>query len=85
MQQVMKRINLTSVSAGPALLPVLLTRSVTLQGFIVSNFSDRFDEAMSELTGWVSNDSLKYTETIIEGVSKLPQAFIGLFNGMNNG
>ncbi len=77
--------NNTRISTGPALLPVLLTRSVTLQGFIVSNFSDRFDEAMSELTGWVSNGSLKYTETVIEGFNNLPQAFIGLFNGMNYG
>jgi NADPH-dependent curcumin reductase CurA len=77
--------NNTRVSTGPALLPVFLTRSVKLQGFIVSNYSDRFDEAMKQLTGWVREGKLTYTETIVHGFDKLPEAFIGLFTGKNQG
>ena len=77
--------NNTRISTGPALLPLFLTRSVMLQGFIVSNFSARFDEAMKQLTGWVTDGSLKYTETIINGFDKLPETFIGLFSGTNKG
>jgi NADPH-dependent curcumin reductase CurA len=70
---------------GYSILPHLLTRSVMLQGFIVSNYSDRFGEAISNLTQWLNEGKLKYTETIIEGFDKLPDAFLGLFSGMNQG
>jgi NADPH:quinone reductase len=77
--------NNTRISIGPAILPVFLTRSVILQGFIVSNYSNRFDEALEQLTKWVNEGSLKYTETIIQGFDKLPDAFLGLFSGINQG
>jgi NADPH-dependent curcumin reductase CurA len=56
-----------------------------LQGFIVSNYSSRFPDAISHLTEWLSEGKLKYTETIIEGFDKLPEAFLGLFIGINQG
>jgi NADPH-dependent curcumin reductase CurA len=70
---------------GYSILPHLLTRSVLLQGFIVSNYSDRFGEAISHLTQWLNEGKLKYTETIINGFDKLPEAFLGLFSGTNQG
>jgi NADPH:quinone reductase len=70
---------------GYSILPHLLTRSVLLQGFIVSNYSDRFGEAVAHLTQWVTEGKIKYTETIIEGFDKLPEAFLGLFSGSNLG
>jgi NADPH:quinone reductase len=77
--------NNTRISTGPAMLPVFLIRSVMLQGFIVGNYSARFDVAMKQLTKWVSDGSLKYTETIITGFDKLPETFLGLFSGRNLG
>ena len=70
---------------GPRLFPKLLTRSILVQGFIVSNYSDRFGEAFAHLTQWVNEGTLKYTETIIHGFDKLPDAFLGLFSGKNQG
>lgn len=70
---------------GYSILPHLLTRSVMLQGFIVSNYTDRFEEALSHLTQWLNEGKLKYTETIIQGFDKLPDAFLGLFSGQNQG
>jgi hypothetical protein len=70
---------------GYSILPHLLTRSVMLQGFIVSNYSDRFGEALTHLTQWLSEGKIKYTETVIEGFDKLPEAFLGLFSGSNQG
>jgi NADPH-dependent curcumin reductase CurA len=77
--------NNTRISTSPAMLPVFLTKSVKLQGFIVGNFSSQFNEAMVQLTEWVSSGELKYTETIINGFDKLPETFIGLFSGKNKG
>jgi NADPH:quinone reductase len=70
---------------GYSILPHLLTRSVLLQGFIVSNYSNRFGEAITHLTQWLDEGKIKYTETIIEGFDKLPEAFLGLFSGKNQG
>jgi NADPH:quinone reductase len=68
-----------------SILPHLLTRSVMLQGFIVSNYSDKFPEAISHLSKWMKDEKIKYTETVIEGFDKLPEAFLGLFSGTNQG
>jgi len=70
---------------GYSILPHLLTRSVLLQGFIVSNYSEHFGEAITNLSRWLDEGKLKYTETIIDGFEKLPDAFLGLFSGKNQG
>ena len=70
---------------GYSILPHLLTRSVMLQGFIVRNYVDRFNEAHSYLLKYYNEGKIKYTETIIEGFDKLPEAFLGLFSGRNQG
>jgi len=70
---------------GYSILPHLLTRSVMMQGFIVSNYNHKFEEALSHLTTWLNEGKLKYTETIIEGFEMLPEALIGLFIGKNQG
>ena len=77
--------NNTERPMGPRILPMLLTRSVLLKGFIVSNYSDRFVEGFSNLSQWVTNGKLKYKETIIHGFDKLPETFLGLFSGKNEG
>ncbi|KAA9340085.1 NADP-dependent oxidoreductase [Adhaeribacter soli] len=70
---------------GPRFLPIILTRSALIQGFIVSNFSKRFPEGMQQLANWVKEGKLHYQETVIEGFEKLPEAFLGLFTGENKG
>lgn len=77
--------NNTRISTGPAILPIFLTKSVMLQGFIVGQYSSHFEKAMTHLTKWVNDGSLKYSETVIHGFNKLPEAFIGLFRGQNLG
>lgn len=77
--------NNTRLPAGTSMMSILLTRSVLLQGFIVRNYSDRFGEALAQLTQWYNEGNLRYTETIIQGFDKLPEAFLGLFSGKNQG
>ena len=70
---------------GPRIQPMLLTRSVLMQGFIVGNFKDQFPEGIKQLAQWVKEGKLKFTETIIHGFEKLPAALLGLFKGENTG
>ena len=70
---------------GPRLQPMLLTRSVLMQGFIVSNFQDQFPEGIKALAQWVKEGKLKFTETMEHGFENLPKALLGLFKGENTG
>ncbi len=77
--------NNTRIQMVPDLLPKILGRSIKVQGFIVRDFGDRFEEVMAHLSKWVKEGSLSYRETIVHGFDKLPEAFLGLFSGMNQG
>jgi NADPH:quinone reductase len=77
--------NNVSVLTVPDILPGVLTKSIIVQGFIVTNYRDRFEEGLTQLFKWVKERRLNYKETIIEGFDNLPEAFIGLFSGINQG
>ena len=77
--------NKPEMPMGPRLQPMLLTRSVLMQGFIVSNFKDQFPEGIQHLAQWIKEGKLKSTETIIHGFDQLPTALLGLFKGENTG
>ena len=54
------------VSMGPRLQPRLLTFSAIMQGFIVHNYENRFDEGICQLADWLKEKKLKYAENIVE-------------------
>lgn len=77
--------NTTEIPMGPRLQPMLLTRSVLMQGFIVSNYQSRFPEGIQHLAKWITEGKLKFTETKVQGFNQLPTALLGLFKGENTG
>ncbi|MEO7264398.1 MAG: NADP-dependent oxidoreductase [Ferruginibacter sp.] len=77
--------NSEAQAMGPRLQPKLLTRSVLMQGFIISDFREHFPEGMRQLAAWVKEGKLSFRETIINGFDRLPEALLGLFNGKNTG
>src|SRR5690554_5742228 len=77
--------NSTETPMGPRLQPILLTRSVLMQGFIISDFQSDFPEGIQHLVSWIKEGKLKFKETVVHGFEKLPQALLGLFKGDNTG
>lgn len=77
--------NNTRIQLVPDILPKLLTRSILVKGFIVNDYNNYFPEASVQISKWIQEGKLKYKETIIHGFKKLPETFMGLFNGMNTG
>ena len=77
--------NETEVPVGPRLQPAILIKSATMRGFIVSDFSGKFPEAIQLLARWLKEGKLTYAETIVDGFDNIPQAFIDLFEGKNEG
>ncbi len=71
---------------GPRGVPgLIVTRRLTLTGFVVMDFFDRREAALSELKGWVDSGRLRVREDVIEGFENLPGALIGLLAGDNIG
>src|SRR5882724_8442968 len=62
-----------------------LIKRVKLQGFICSDTMELWPEALKQLGDLAENGTLKYRETIVEGIENAPKAFIGLFKGENFG
>ncbi|MGO3183101.1 MAG: NADP-dependent oxidoreductase [Aequorivita sp.] len=77
--------NNTELPKSISVQPFLIKNSALMQGFIVSNYQEIFPEAMEKLSGWLAEDKLKYTETIVNGFDNIPTAFIDLFEGKNKG
>src|SRR5438270_8843825 len=73
-------------ATGPRGVPgLIVVKRLIMQGFIVMDFMDQRDKALSELQSWVSSGKLKVQEDIINGLENTPKALIGLLAGENRG
>jgi len=75
---------------GPDRLPVMmrqvLTKSLTIRGFIQREFVATQGAAFrEEMPRWIAEGAVKYKEDIVEGLENAPEAFIGLLEGKNFG
>lgn len=70
----------------PALMRQILSKSLTIRGFIQREFAATQGAAFQkDMTGWLADGSVKYKEDIVEGLKKAPEALIGLLEGKNFG
>jgi len=71
---------------GPRGIPgLLVTKRLTMQGFIVMDYNAERQAALSDLEGWVKEGKLKVPEDIIDGIENTPRALVGLLAGDNVG
>src|SRR5690606_15318898 len=81
--------NETGAAPGENLLPQLmqqiLTRRLSLQGFIVSDFASQFPQFLADMSGWLQEGKVKYKEDITNGLENAPRELIGLLRGENFG
>ncbi|CAM3606164.1 NADP-dependent oxidoreductase [Zobellia roscoffensis] len=77
--------NNTELPKSVSVQPFLVKNSALMQGFIVFNYQEKYPEALKQLSTWLAEDKLTYSETIVEGFENIPQAFIDLFDGKNKG
>jgi NADPH-dependent curcumin reductase CurA len=71
---------------GPRGVPgLIVVKRLTMQGFIVMDFMDQRDEALTDLQSWVVAGKLKVKEDVINGLENTPNALIGLLAGENRG
>lgn len=77
--------NATEIPKSISVQPFLIQKRALMQGFIVMDHANQFSDAIGQLSQWLKEKKLTYTETIIEGFENIPQAFIDLFDGKNKG
>jgi len=77
--------NATDVPTGPRKLATLIETRATVEGFLVSDYAQRFREATRQLGAWVQSGEVQYRETVTEGLENAPGVFLGLFEGENVG
>ena len=70
---------------GPRPMHHLIKKSARMEGFVVYDFADEFDDAKKQIGKWYNDDKMTYKENLIEGFGNIPSAFIGLFEGENIG
>jgi len=63
----------------------LLSKQSRAEGFIVSQFADRFPEGVAQMAQWIKEGKLKYREHFVEGFENAPRALIGVLQGDNTG
>ena len=76
-------------AAGPDRLPAtmreIVTRSLTIQGFIWSQYSDQRPTFLDDVSCWIREDRIRYREEVVVGLENSPEAFIGMLEGRNFG
>ena len=70
---------------GPYNFSMLLMRHVTLKGFIVTDYIDRFPEGMQAMGRWLMEGKIKFETDVVEGLENAPAALDRLFAGKNLG
>jgi len=71
---------------APALMTRVLTKSLTIRGFIQDEFvADHYKTFQQTVGPLVADGSITYREDIVEGLQNAPAALIGLLRGDNFG
>ena len=71
---------------GPFGIPgLIVTKRLTMTGFIVSDFAHLDADAEHDLSTWAATGQLNIVEDILDGLESAPTGLIGLLAGENRG
>ena len=63
----------------------VIAMRIRLQGFIYTDYMGRLGEFYRDMGGWIASGQVKPRDTVVEGLDKTLEAFLGLFSGANTG
>ncbi|KAF9932666.1 hypothetical protein FBU30_007663 [Linnemannia zychae] len=63
----------------------IVSKRITMQGFIASDFAGESEEFRKDVGSWLLNKEIIYREDIAEGIEASPEAFVGMLKGKNFG
>jgi NADPH-dependent curcumin reductase CurA len=79
------RYNDVEAAPGPTNMFMVVTKRLSIRGYIISDHYDGFPAFLAKAQEWVRDGRLRYRETVIEGIENAPRAFLDLFRGENIG
>ena len=71
--------------ARPHQLGLVITKRLTLRGFIVIDHQYRLPDMIADVSRWLADGKLAHAETVVDGLENAPAAFIDLLRGANTG
>ncbi|MHA4854487.1 NADP-dependent oxidoreductase [Rhodococcus sp. MSC1_016] len=78
--------NSTTGAQGPDNYLALLIARARMEGFVVTDYEDRYDEAIEALARWITDGALIAAEDIIrDSILAFPKTLARLFAGENTG
>jgi NADPH-dependent curcumin reductase CurA len=63
----------------------ILVNRIRMQGMIIFDWKDRYEEALADLGARLAAGKLRYKESVVEGLESAPQGLIALLAGRNFG
>jgi NADPH-dependent curcumin reductase CurA len=71
---------------GPKGVPGLLVNNrLTMQGFLLFDYAERYGEAREKIYGWLQQGQLTSLQDEVVGLAAAPEAFVDLLSGGNVG
>lgn len=77
--------NWNPIPDGPRVERHLLVKRARMQGFVILDYAERYDEAREKLAAWIKDGTIRYREDILDGIETAPDAIAGLYRGENFG
>src|SRR5262249_19033644 len=66
-------------------LSLLISKRITMQGFLVLDHWGRRQAFAEEMTGWLREGKVQVAETFVDGIDHAVDAFLGMLRGENLG
>tara|TARA_R110001606_G_scaffold239322_2_gene387344 strand:- start:1972 stop:2658 length:687 start_codon:yes stop_codon:yes gene_type:complete len=66
-------------------LTMIIGLRIKIEGFLYPDFAAQVPEFNADMAQLIASGAVKGRETVMEGLEKAPDAFIGLFTGANTG
>ncbi|WP_309612017.1 NADP-dependent oxidoreductase [Sphingomonas sp.] len=63
----------------------VISMRIRVQGFIYTDYLPRMGEFYRDMGGWIASGAVKSRDTVVDGLERTPEAFLGLFSGANTG
>ncbi len=69
----------------PGLMRAVLTKRLTLRGFLSGDYAGMHDQFFADMSGWLRAGKIRYREDVTEGLENAPQALLTMLSGRNFG
>jgi NADPH-dependent curcumin reductase CurA len=70
---------------GPRFLRQILVARARVEGFLLFDYAHRHEEGLARLAAWSREGRLRHREDILDGLERMPEAFLRLLRSENFG